>query len=296
MQEITLAQKVEDFVKANKEVTKAQIARSIGISPAQLTQFLKGEYKMSANTQGKLEMYVENYSKRNERKPMQEPFVMTKQAKSIFFIADECRAEREMGLVYGHPGTGKTRALREYSAKTPESVLIENRPGVTVRNFLWHLADAVGAERAISKEETSANIVKRLKMRDAVILIDEAEHLKTEALEHIRSIWDFTGTPVIMAGTEILLKNLRGTRGDMAQLYSRVGLKWVTKPIDGDEGAELCDAWGIDPALGSIIVGMTSGNLRKSTKLIKRSIRLSQLTGTDLNKELLDEAARMLIL
>lgn len=293
---MTLSQKVETFVKANKEVTKAQIARSIGISPAQLTQFLKGEYKMSEETKEKLELYVMNYAQRRDRKRLKEPFVMMKQAKSVFFVADECRAEREMGLIYGHPGTGKTRALQEYSSKTPESVLIEVEPEVTVRNFLWDLADAVGADRARSKVDTTKSIVKRLKMRDAVILIDEAEHLKTEALEHIRRIWDFTGTPVIMAGTEVLLKNLMGTRGDMAQLYSRVGLKWITKPIEGDEGSLLCEAWGIDPALGPVVVGMTGGNLRKSAKLIKRSIRLAELSGVEVDANLLDEAGRMLIL
>jgi hypothetical protein len=296
MQEITLAQKVEDFVKENKEVTKALIARSIGISPAQLTQFLKGEYKMSANTQGKLEMYVENYSKNYTKGPLEEPFIMMKQAKSIFFVADECRTAQAMGLVYGHPGTGKSKTLQKYAQKVPDSVLIEVEPEITVRNFLWGLADAVGAEHANSKVDTTRNIVKRLKTRDAMILIDEAEHLSVAALEHIRRIWDFTRVPILLVGTEVLLRNLMGTRGDMAQLYSRVGLKWVTKPIEGDEGSLLCEAWGIDPALGPVIVGMTGGNLRKSVMLIDRSIRLSQLSDATVDQDLLDEAARMLIL
>lgn len=296
MENVELIESIDRLLKKDKKLTKARIAGSVDISPSQLTQFMNGKYKISEEVKAKLELYVANYAKKGTRKPLEAPFVVMKQAKSIFFVADECREEREMGIVYGHPGTGKTRALAEYASLHPESVLIEVKPEVTVRNFLWGLADAVGADRARSKVDTTEAIIKRIKKRDTIILVDEAEHLQTEALEHIRRIWDFTGTPVVLAGTEVLLKNLMGPRGDMAQLYSRIGLKWVTQPIEGDEGGLLCKAWGLDPALGPVVVGMTGGNLRKSEKLIKRAIRLASLSSADIDEDLLDEAGRMLIL
>lgn len=283
------------FAARSDTPSKSQIARSIGISASQLTLFLRNEYKMTEETKEKLGLYIKNYTQKKAGKK-EEPFVMTKQAKSIFFVCDECVMEGEMGIVYGHPGTGKTTALKHYARQNPQSVLLEVEPGIGPREFLWNLADMLGADRAISKAATTKNIVRRLTLRDTIIIIDEAEHLRIEALEHLRRIWDFSRTPIVLGGTEVLLKKLMGTKGDMAQLYSRIGLKWHTKPLQGDELGDICEAWNIDPSNGPIITKMVDGNLRKAAKLIKRSIRLAELSGTKVTGKTLDEASRMLIL
>ncbi|MEV9348723.1 ATPase, partial [Klebsiella pneumoniae] len=54
-------------------------------------------------------------------------------------------------------------------------------------------------------------------------LIDEAENLPYRALEVIRRIHDKAGVGVVLAGMPRLIINLKGKRGEYAQLYSRVG-------------------------------------------------------------------------
>lgn len=290
-----LVQKLNTLLETEK-ISRAQIARSVGISSAQLSLFLKGDYNMAPETMSKLSKYADNYSKTKSSSQEKEPFVMTKQAKSIFFICDECVIEGEMGIVYGHPGTGKTTALKNYAQQNPQAVFIEVEPGITPRELLWSIADTIGAERDRSRVQTERNICKRLKLRDAVIIIDEGEHLRVDSLDDLRRIWDFSKTPLILSGTEILLRKLMGTKGELAQLYDRIGLKWKTTTINSDELALICDAYGIDSSVSPFIQKTVDGNLRKAAKLIKRAKRLAKLSGSEVNKELLEEATRMLIL
>lgn len=293
-----LIETLQDFLKSTG-IKGNQIARSIGISGAQISLFLKGEYKMSEETKEKLSLYMQNYSKRAARRQgaKEKPFVMTKQAKSVFFICEECVIAQSMGVVYGHPGTGKSRTLKEYARLNPESVLIEVTPNITVKSFLYDVAQAIGAETGNTIDATAKSIVKCLKLRDTVLLIDEAENLRIDALEHIRRIWDFSKTPVILGGTETLLQNLLGTKREMAQLYRRVGLKWQTKNADEEELSEVCtQSWGLKKELVGGVYELTRGNLGKSESLVDRAFRLSELSSAAVSEELIQEASRMLLL
>ncbi len=130
-------------------------------------------------------------------------------------------------------------------------------------------------------------IAKELKRRDVVIFIDEAEHLSVRALEDLRRIWDFSSCPLILFGTEILLKNLIGKNGELRQLYSRIGGKWHLKGLSEAETNEV------------FIKGIhayTKGNFRSSVKLYKRACRLAELHNVKLDKDIIAQAVSMIIL
>ncbi|CRL44634.1 hypothetical protein SGGMMB4_01839 [Sodalis glossinidius str. 'morsitans'] len=65
-------------------------------------------------------------------------------------------------------------------------------------------------------------------MRDKhwLVLVDEAELLPYRALEVLRRIHDSFGVAIVLAGMPRLLLNLKGSRGEYAQLYSIAGWAW----------------------------------------------------------------------
>ena len=51
-------------------------------------------------------------------KELQAPFIATKNAKAINATIENAMSNREMGVIIGETGTGKSRAIKEYAEKS----------------------------------------------------------------------------------------------------------------------------------------------------------------------------------
>jgi len=103
-----------------------------------------------------------------------------------------------------------------------------------------------------------------------LLVIDEAERLSTQSLEHIRDIFDRTGIGVILIGMPGLERKLER----YPQLYSRIGFAHHYRPLKGDEltfvltrhwrklGLQLDDADFTDHQAIASIARITGGNFR----------------------------------
>ena len=59
------------------------------------------------------------------------------------FIINEAINEREIALIYGVAGTGKTTILKEFAKKYSNSILIEVMPHISPRVLLEDLCEAL---------------------------------------------------------------------------------------------------------------------------------------------------------
>jgi hypothetical protein len=138
-----------------------------------------------------------------------------------------------------------------------------------------------------------------------LVVIDEADRLRTSSLEEVRDLFDRTGVPVVLVGMPGLEKRL----ARHAQLYSRVGFVHAYKPLRPDELSRLLDERWPDLAPGlpnngvvdadaiSAIVRMTAGNLRLVTRLLDQIRRILTLNGLDkIDRGVVDAARDSLVI
>jgi len=138
-----------------------------------------------------------------------------------------------------------------------------------------------------------------------LVVIDEADRLRTSSLEEVRDLFDRTGVPVVLVGMPGLEKRL----ARHAQLYSRVGFVHAYKPLRPDELSRLLDERWPDLAPGlpkdgvvdadaiSAIVRMTAGNLRLVTRLLDQIRRILALNGLDkIDRGVVDAARESLVI
>jgi hypothetical protein len=139
--------------------------------------------------------------------------------------------------------------------------------------------------------------VAKLKGSGRLLIIDEAEHLKYKSLEIIRRLHDFTGIGVLLVGMPRLLGNLRGLKGEYAQLYSRVGIKAVLTPLRQTDTEEIVQA-ALPGSNGiwKVFHEKTGGNARLLDKLVKRSSRVAELNHTPITPEVVDAALQSLLI
>ncbi|MFC3847576.1 AAA family ATPase [Helicobacter baculiformis] len=286
-----LGKELEAFIR-EFHLSQAQVARSIGRSPALLSKYLKGQYEVkdvsALEASIKDFMHAHRHQAQERVKLQKSPLKELENYKNAHFFIDQAVVCEEMCLLYGEAGSGKSASLKAYAQKSPQCVLLEVIPGLNDKDFLRGLCEHMGVQSAPSVAQTILNLVKNIQARQAILLIDEAEHLKTASLEALRRLHDFTQMPIVLVGTPQLLKNLRGKHGELLQLYSRISLKYA---FSAPSKADFSLLFGQH---ASQIAAITT-NLRRACKIYKMAQRFHQIDATPL-EEAINIVASMSIL
>jgi hypothetical protein len=259
----------------------------------------------------------------------------TKEHRRFAEFADAVRRDRYIGLCYGAPGVGKTLSARQYAgwdtvepylrafrfdesvlvpeqARTARSVLyipaVANTPRAVEKGVtFYHTRLSWGIELTLYPSE-DADALTGLGEANGpfaeLLIIDEADRLKTATLEQLRDHHDRTGIGLILIGMPGIEKRL----ARYPQLYSRVGFVHHYRPLSAQEQAfVLAKHW---PQLGlgdtsdftvseavAAITRITSGNFRLTSRLvaqIQRVLDINQLSVV--TKEVVDAARESLVI
>ena len=206
-------------------LSQAVLSRSINVSSSAISQYLKGKYKGDVSgLEVKLENFMKNYNpKTNDEEDKK--IVATANMQLSHFIINELIATQKLGAIYGMAGCGKTTMVKEFAKAHPETILIEAIPLMPASTVITEIGKHLGVQQSTTLTQLIQDIAKALKQREAVLIVDEAENLNTSSLEAIRRIWDFSSVPTVLVGTPSLISNLKGRRGELLQLFSRIALK-----------------------------------------------------------------------
>ena len=133
-----------------------------------------------------------------------------------------------------------------------------------------------------------------------LLVIDEAERLSAQGFEHVRDIFDRTGTSVILIGMPGLERKLER----YPQFYSRIGFAHHYRTLKGDEltfvltrhwrklGLQLGDADFTDHQAIASIARITGGNFRLLHRLFVQIERILKINELSLVTDEVVEAAR----
>ena len=286
---MSIATKLNEFLDAFN-MSASSFAKAIGVSAATISQIRSENYKGDVKSVSeKIEKYINNFAKPNPS-PKDEIY-QSADLNTARYIIESAVNEREMALIYGMAGSGKTTILKEYEKSAPNAILIEATAHTNARALILFLIAKLKIEAKGDLDARLRTLCAYLKNADKVILIDEAEHLPLRALEDLRRIHDFSGVALILCGTEVLLRNLIGKSEKFSQLYSRIGSKYVMEGLSKNE---------CEKAFCKGIYEYTNGNFRSSAKLYKRAKSLANANKTTLNEQnaaqLIASASQMVIL
>ncbi|WP_236851477.1 AAA family ATPase [Candidatus Sodalis pierantonius] len=187
-------------------------------------------------------------------------------------------------------------------------ILIEADPGYTAKVLLQALCARLGLRKTGNIHELVEECVQGLRDKHWLVLVDEAELLPYRALEVLRRIHDRSGVAIVLAGMPRLLLNLKGSRGEYAQLYSRVGMA-----LDLESRKKESEAEDFSAILGSLLSNgeasseplapeiaatfrkHSRGNYRSLFKLARGVARTSAIGNQGMSVTLIDRYAEMLI-
>jgi len=235
-------------------LSQAAAAREIGISPSALNQWLQGKY---AGSNDEVEARIENWLTARQRREaassaMPEPpeFFRSPSAEKVVNALSYAQMAGDIVCIYGNPGVGKTKSFRHYRDTNPSVWIATMSPdSAGLVPALEEVAEAIGLRDAGGGARRIARAIRRkIEGTRGLLIIDEAQHLSTAALEELRiAIHDATGIGLVFAGNPEVYSRLTGGNRSMrfAQIFSRIGMRlFIPRPTVGDVRA-LAAAWGV---------------------------------------------------
>jgi DNA transposition AAA+ family ATPase len=258
-------------------------------------------------------------------------FQVTKQHRRFVEFADAVRRHRYIGVCYGAPGLGKTLSARTYACAEdwerwdneryekdtvlPDSLLASRTllytPEVHVTGRRMHLeialrVSALGSDIDRALDPTCHPSWNELNTdcSTELVIVDEADRLKTAGLEQLRDFFDRRDLGLILIGMPGFDRQL----ARYPQLYSRIGFAHQYKPLDADDlPVVLANYWHelgllLDPGDAndvetvSAIIRITGGNFRLIERLMSQVARVMEINQLDtLDPDVIHAARQMLV-
>ncbi len=261
-------------------------AREIGVSSATASLFLRGVY---SGDNALVARQIKNWlATRADRRALglhldaHANLAVTSELMTDLATA---QASADCLVVHGCAGAGKTYALRHYAESRSNVVVAIMSPAVgTPMSVLSRLARVLhmgsSAANAAALEDI---LVERLGGRGALLVIDEAHHLRPALLDEVRILYDRTGCGLALVGNDPLWPRLAGSER-AAQIVSRVGIRRrLGSPSQADlhilAGTLLGRELGRQERTVITAMGRRAGGLRAVAKAMRDAHALARAEG-----------------
>jgi len=212
----------------DQNITSASIAASMGKSAATISQLINGKYNANPskhlhNIWGILQPAELDQPKQPADKQVAEPeerkqvsivygkvpFIPTSTSKLIAMACDQARQRRRFSVFAGQAGLGKTKGISEYCRNNKEAILIAGSEQTSSTQVLDQLILALGLSRCPSAYKNMQKIIMALRDTDRLIILDEADKCKPNALDPLRTISDQAIVGVTLVGNIQLVDKLQ---------------------------------------------------------------------------------------
>lgn len=191
-----------------------------------------------------------------------------------------------MGLLWGHPGEGKTTALAYVvnAVNTGYGGYVRAMSSWTVTSMLGKICEEMGGHRKLRRADMIDFIAERLAdSKIKALFIDEADHLfdkprKFDMAESLRDIYDVSGVPIVLCGMENIARTVQ-THGRFARRITQ----WIEfTGIDLADARTLADTVcevSIEPCLLQHLHEEARGNIGRMVIGLTKIERMARTSG-----------------
>ncbi len=280
---------------ASTGMSQKQVGTQLGKSAAVVNQYLKGTYK--GDVEG-VDKAVAELAKREQGKSteLSKAFIETTTAIRTMQCCQLAHQNHDMQIVIGDAGLGKTMALKEYTKRKSNVIMIEVDPTFSSKVLLAEICQELGIIAGRNNNAMMKAIIDKLDGSDRLLIVDEAELLTLNSLEILRRIHDKADIGIVLAGMPRLRANLRGARGQYKQIFSRIGdFHDLKMRLPVEDIAMFCESALGTSEFNETLNKVSQGNARRLNKLLRGINRMAVLNKAPVDKDMIDQFADRLI-
>ena len=299
-----LASSTAIAVKARMDgegLTLSQVATLSGVPKGTLSPWLAGNYAGRVDRidaqMGKWLESVKMADRVQRRMPVAPEFIETPSAQTFLTVFEYAQMSPDVGMIAGGSGVGKTSAAEHYCRTTPNAWLMtansSMRSPTAILKKLTKLLEC-DEQRGPGMMDS---VISRVEGTRGLLIVDEADHLQTESLDLLRTIYDCGRIGIVFVGNEPLRGRIEGMgrQASHARIFSRIGMRKSRSKPQYQDVMQVLDGWGIDGAdlrKQARWIAMQPGGLRSMNKTLRYAGMLA--AGDALTSTHLDEAWREL--
>jgi len=291
-------------VMSDEGLSLRVIAPQIGVSFGALGPWLNGTYSgTSDNVTRKVQEYFDRRAEvaalpvsEEERFPVT---VQTGVLAAVSKAVRSCHLKGKIGIVTAQSGSGKTRAVKAYRDQYTGVILVECHHSFPARMVLMAIAQACGVEERGSIHELLQAICDKMRGSGWVLILDEAEHLKSSVLDTVRRINDWAGIGIVYVGLPRFMAQMQNMRRDYSYIWNRVR---VRAGIERDRAAELADTvLLLESVIGDVPDGVADafyafcgGDMRRLEELFYTCLAASRVLDMPISAGIVAASAKKL--
>jgi len=296
---LQIKERLEETLK-KYGISQNRAAKDIGYSQPVLSDYRNGNYK--ANTtllEEAIVKWIARTEQAHARKRVE--VVQTDQLKKTVNAIAMAHAEGDIALIVDDAGGGKTTAARHYAGQnTRTTILVDVVKGMNSRTLTLKIAEQLGLDTIrVNQQALIQGISAALADRNMVVILDEADYLKADALEFSRRLVNDLGqSGLVLIGLPRLTGTIQNLKNDHRQLESRIGvylpLTGLTKP-DAKKIAQ--SVWpSVEDEVVDAMYRISKTDVRQFVKIIERSQNVMAVNKLDvIDLDVVETAAMMVI-
>ena len=291
-----IRKKVAELVSTGEPKLK-DIEKATSFGKSTISQALSGKYQ--ADDASILDAIARFYRYWVARHTI----VRTKTVEEIGAVIELTWKRKEIGMVVGRFGRGKSEAALLYVAQHPDYArFIELSGASSPMELLNKIAEALDIKDQINGPAANrlAAIIRHLQRNPMLLIVDEADELKPKSLKLLRDIHgdNQERCAIILIASDRLLRLLQND--DLGYLRSRIPIKRRIGDIDIDEAKQIADRFPHDLDRAEIKQAwdwsVKHDGIRSFVNLLKRAYDIMQMKDLgEIDSDCLKEAYSWLI-
>jgi DNA transposition AAA+ family ATPase len=282
-----LRRAVRDWAAA-KQCALNAVAKLAGVPESTFTAWLSEKYKgNNARIDESVRVWLSgelSFSRIKAAAPAAINFITTRTSRKIMAALEHAQAMPDIAVITGGAGVGKTSSCRQYKTNYSNVWMLTARTTLSsAYSMMEYLRDTLGVPET-APFRVAAAISLKLQGTGGLIIIDEAQHLSTKALDELRSLHDLAGVGMAFVGNHGVWEQIDGggRKAALARLFSRVGIRVNIPASTGMDADSILDAAEIDDAKVRKFlraIALRPGALRQMEKVLTMARRQSLGSG-----------------
>lgn len=256
-------------------ISKARASREMGYSDSMVSLYTTGVYKGNIEELEKnIQQWCNRQIKAHSRKKI--PIVETTAVKTILNAISMAHTEHDIALIVADAGASKTTSAKLYADRNETTVVyIPVVAGMNRKMLVTEIARQLGVETMrVPLNVLIQQTAQALADRDSLVILDEADYLKADALEFCRRlVYDLGESGLVLMGLPRLRAMIQNLRNDHRQLESRIGISVHMEGLTKSDATLIArEVWpNCETEIINSLYDVSKSDVRQFVKLIERA-------------------------
>ena len=257
------------------EISRARVGREMGYSPSIVSAYMTGNYSGNVvKLEKNIQQWCNRQIKAHSRKKI--PIVETTAVKTILNAISMAHTEHDIALIVADAGASKTTSAKLYADRNETTVVyIPVVAGMNRKMLVTEIARQLGVETMrVPLNVLIQQTAQALADRDSLVILDEADYLKADALEFCRRlVYDLGESGLVLMGLPRLRAMIQNLRNDHRQLESRIGISVHMEGLTKSDATLIArEVWpNCETEIINSLYDVSKSDVRQFVKLIERA-------------------------